>query len=84
MSSNFEINKDSETTEQDKNLMLVYATECYAKRNFLTERETWLLFEKYQIPDAIRKFYNVLHTQDLDEVVFFVDDVISNRNKEKQ
>jgi hypothetical protein len=66
------------TEAHEKNLMLVYATEGYAKRHLLTEQETWLLFEKHQIPDAIRKFYNVLHTQDLDEVVFFAEDIISN------
>jgi hypothetical protein len=62
--------------QHDQNLMLVYAVEGYAKRHRLTEKETFELFQKYQIAESIRKFYGVLHTQDLDENVYFAEDVL--------
>jgi hypothetical protein len=62
--------------QNDQNLMLVYAVEGYAKRHGLTEKETFKLFQKHQIAESIRKFYGVLHTQDLDENVFFAEDVL--------
>ncbi|GHV11529.1 hypothetical protein AGMMS49938_02350 [Fibrobacterales bacterium] len=62
--------------QHDKNLMLVYAVEGYAKKHHITEKKTFDIFKKHKIGKSIRKFYNVLHTQDLDENVFFAEDVI--------
>jgi hypothetical protein len=62
--------------EQDQNLMIVYAVEGYARRHNMSEKETLALFREHKITQAIRKFYGVLHTQDLDENVFFAEDVI--------
>jgi hypothetical protein len=67
---------------RDQNLMLVYATEGYAKRHGISEKETFDIFKKHSISDYFRKYYGVLHTQDFDEDVFFAEDLIE-RAKEK-
>jgi hypothetical protein len=71
-----------ESTQRDQNLMLVYATEGYARRHGISESEAFSLFKKYGINDYFRKYYGVLHTQDFDEDVFFAEDLIE-RAKEK-
>jgi hypothetical protein len=63
--------------EREQNLMIVYAVEGYAKQHNLSERETLALFTQHDITKAIRKHYGALHTQDLDESVFFAEDVIN-------
>lgn len=68
--------------QRDQNLMLVYATEGYAKRHGISEKEAFGIFRKYGINDYFRKYYGVLHTQDFDEDVFFAEDLIE-RAKEK-
>jgi hypothetical protein len=65
--------------EHEQNLMIVYAVEGYAKRHNLSEQETLALFKQHDIINAIRKFHGVLHTQDLDENVFFAEDIIKRR-----
>jgi hypothetical protein len=62
--------------EHEQNLMIVYAVEGYAKQHNLSEKETFALFRQHDITKSIRKHYGVLHTQDLDENVFFAEDVI--------
>jgi hypothetical protein len=62
--------------EHEQNLMIIYAVEGYAKRHNISEQETLTLFKQHNITNAIRKFHGVLHTQDLDENVFFAEDVI--------
>jgi hypothetical protein len=61
--------------------MLVYAVEGYAKRHGLTEKDTFELFQKHQVAASIRKFYSTLHTQDLDENVYFAEDLIKKDGK---
>ena len=63
--------------ERDQNLMLVYAVEGYSQRHNLPEKEVISLFRKYGITDLIRKNYSALHTQDLDESISFVEDILS-------
>ncbi|MDR2901462.1 MAG: DUF3791 domain-containing protein [Treponema sp.] len=63
--------------ERDQNLMLVYAVEGYSMRHSVSEKETLSLFRKYGITHLIRKNYNALHTQDLDESISFAEDVLS-------
>jgi hypothetical protein len=65
--------------EREQNLMIVYAVEGYAKLHKLSEKETLALFRQYDITQSIRKYYGALHTQDLDESVFFAEDVIKRR-----
>ena len=62
--------------ERDQNLMLVYAVEGYSWRHNLSEKETIALFQKHGINELIRKNYNTLHTQDLDESISFAEDIL--------
>ena len=62
--------------ERDQNLMLVYAVEGYSQRHNLPEKEVITLFMKHGINHLIRKNYNALHTQDLDESISFAEDVL--------
>ena len=64
-------------TEHDQNLMLVYAVEGFSQRHNLPEREVITLFQKHGIAQLIRKNYNALHTQELDESISFAEDVLS-------
>ena len=64
-------------TERDQNLMLVYAVEGYSQRHNVPEKDVIILFRKYGINQLIRKNYNALHTQDLDESISFAEDVLS-------
>jgi hypothetical protein len=67
--------------ERDQNLMLVYAVEGYSLRHNLPEKDVIILFRKYGIGNLIRKNYNVLHTQDLDDCIAFAEDVLSWKEK---
>ena len=64
-------------TERDQNLMIVYAVEGYSQLHNLPEKNVISLFWKYGINELIRKNYNTLHTQDLDECISFAEDVLS-------
>jgi len=64
-------------TERDQNLMLVYAVEGYSQRHNLPEKDTLALFRKHGINQLIRKNYNTLHTQSLDESISFAEDILS-------
>jgi len=57
--------------------MLVYAVEGYAYQHNLMEKDVILLFKKHGINELIRRNYNALHTQDLDENITFAEDVLS-------
>jgi len=67
--------------ERDQNLMLVYAVEGYSQRHNLSEKYVMSLFLKHGINYLIRKNYNTLHTQDLDEAISFAEDVLSWKGK---
>ena len=63
--------------ERDQNLMVVYAVEGYSYRHNLPEKDVLFLFKKHGINQLIRKNYNALHTQDIDESISFAEDVLS-------
>jgi hypothetical protein len=63
--------------EHDQNLMIVYAVEGYSQRHNMPEKEVITLFRKHEINHLIRKNYNALHTQDLDECITFAEDILS-------
>ncbi|MCL1833219.1 MAG: DUF3791 domain-containing protein [Leptospirales bacterium] len=63
--------------EHDQNLMLVYAVEGYSQRHNLLEKDVIILFRKHKINHLLRKNYNALHTQDLDECISFAEDVLT-------
>ena len=68
-------------TERDQNLMVVYAVEGYSHRHGLKEKDTLALFLKHGISQLIRKNYNALHTQDMNECISFAEDVLSRKQK---
>jgi hypothetical protein len=68
-------------TERDKNLLVVCAVEGYAHRRNMKTSETLQLFREYGVTDAIRQSYGALHTQDIDEAVYFAEDYIEARKK---
>jgi hypothetical protein len=73
-------NRNSDTW-RDENLLIVCAVEGYAHRHNMTTRETLKLFREYGLTDAIRQSYGCLHTQDIDETIYFAEDYIEARRK---
>jgi hypothetical protein len=67
--------------DRDKNLLVVCAVEGYAHRHNMKTSETLKLFREYGVTDAIRQCYGTLHTQDIDETVYFAEDYIEARRK---
>ena len=63
--------------ERDQNLMIVYAVEGYSQRHSMSEKDVITLFREHGINHLIRKNYNALHTQDLDESISFAEDILS-------
>ena len=63
--------------QRDQNLMLVYAVEGYSHRHNLPAKDVIALFRENEINNLIRKNYNALHTQDLDESISFAEDILS-------
>ncbi|MDR2840608.1 MAG: DUF3791 domain-containing protein [Paludibacter sp.] len=65
--------------KRDENLMIVSAVEQYAQQYNLSTATTLDLFGKYGINALIRKHYNALHTQALDESFYFAEDIIKRK-----
>jgi hypothetical protein len=66
----------TDQAEHDKNLMVVAATEGYADRHDMPASSALALLSKHGVTDAIRQNYNTLHTQSLDECVYFAEDML--------
>jgi hypothetical protein len=64
---------------RDENLLIVYAVEGFAHIHNMTPQETLKLFREYGVTQAIRRCYGALHTQDMDEAVYFAEDYIRSR-----
>ena len=64
-------------TEREQNLMIVYAVEGYSQRHKLPEKDVLALFRENGINRLIRKNYNALHTQGLDEGISFAEDALA-------
>jgi hypothetical protein len=62
--------------ERDQNLMIVTAVEGYSQRHTMPPAEVLKLFLQYNITGFIRSQYDTLHTQSLDESVFFAEDIL--------
>ena len=65
--------------QRDENLMIVAAVELYAKKYGIPTIESLMLFRQYNITTLIRRHYNALHTQPLEESFYFADDIIKRR-----
>jgi hypothetical protein len=68
-------------TWRDENLLIVCAVEGCARRHNMTPQATLKLFREYGVTGAIRQCYGTLHTQDIDETVYFAEDYIEARRK---
>jgi len=62
--------------ERDTNLMVVAATEGYACRHGMPTADAFALLYRYGVTEAIRQHGNTLHTQSLDESVYFAEDML--------
>lgn len=66
-------------TEMDKNLLVVTAVQGYAENHGIEETEAYKKFLERGIPSLIRREYDALHTQPLEETIGFAEDVMSRR-----
>ncbi|MDR2608040.1 MAG: DUF3791 domain-containing protein [Treponema sp.] len=62
--------------ERDQNLMIVTAVEGYSQRHNMAPADVLKLFLQHNITGLIRSQYNTLHTQSLDESIFFAEDIL--------
>jgi hypothetical protein len=62
----------------DENLMVVSAVEGFSAHHKLPSAAAFLLLNQTGAISSIRKNYESLHTQSLDEVVDFVEDYFVN------
>jgi hypothetical protein len=67
-------------TQSDENLMVVYAVEQYARRHGMSAHETLKLFLEFGVTESIRQCYDTLHTQSIDECVFFAEDILKRKS----
>ncbi|MDR1356559.1 MAG: DUF3791 domain-containing protein [Tannerellaceae bacterium] len=67
--------------QKDENLLIVIAVEQYAGKYDIPTAQAFALFRENGINALIRKHYNALHTQPLDESFNFADDVLKRRLK---
>ena len=62
--------------QRDENLMIVVAVEQYVQKYNMSTADTFEMFRQYGINKLIRKHYNALHTQPLDESMYFAEDIL--------
>lgn len=72
-----------EESEREKNLMVVEAIEGYALNHSMKPCEVFLLFRDNGIIELLRSQYKTLHTQSLEESIYFVEDILRRRLSEK-
>jgi hypothetical protein len=66
--------------QHEKNLLVVFAVEEYARKNKIPAHEALQLFLKFGITESIRQCYATLHTQDIYESVSFAEDILERKN----
>ncbi|MFV0343974.1 MAG: DUF3791 domain-containing protein [Anaerocolumna sp.] len=69
--------------EIDKNLIIVEAIEGYAYNHNMKASDVFELFLDNGILFLLRTQYKALHTQSLEESIYFVEDVLRRRRNEK-
>ena len=67
--------------QRDENLMIVTAVEQYAQKHNIPTAVSYALFRKHGINTLIRRHYNALHTQPLDESYYFAEDILKTKQK---
>ncbi len=68
--------------ERDMNLMVVEAIEGYAYNHKLRPKDVFELFTSQGILPLLRSQYQALHTQSLEESIYFVEDVLRRKQNE--
>lgn len=68
--------------EQNMNLLVVEAIEGYAYNHKLKPAEVLELFSRKGILTLLRSQYEALHTQSLEESIYFVEDVLRRKLNE--
>jgi len=63
--------------EKEENLMIVAAVIGYALKHDLETPVVYDLFSKNDVPGKIRSCYDVLHTQGIDESLYFAEDILA-------
>ena len=63
--------------EKDENLMIVSAVIGYALKHGIDTADAFDIFQKHEVFGKIRACYDVLHTQSMDESLYFAEDVLS-------
>ncbi len=66
--------------EMDKNLIVVAAVEGYAQKHSVDTIVVLRQFRQLGLLDLLRSQYEALHTQNLNESVSFVEDVLARRS----
>ncbi|WFR57768.1 DUF3791 domain-containing protein [Anaerocolumna sp. AGMB13025] len=69
-------------TERDMNLMVVEAIEGYAHNHALNAKDVLELFTRKGIIPLLRSQYQALHSQSLEESIYFVEDVLRRKQNE--
>lgn len=69
-------------SERDQNLIVVEAIEGYAFCHKLVPRNVYELFLKNGIIHLLRTQYRALHTQSLEESIYFVEEVLRRKSNE--
>ena len=67
----------------DKNLLVVTAIQGYAENHHISESEAFDRFSMHNIQNLIRKQYDALHTQSLEETIDFAEDVMRRCEEKK-
>jgi hypothetical protein len=65
--------------EHDENLLVVTAVEGYSYRHNIPATEAFDLLDRQGVLALVRKNYETLHTQSLEETADFADDIMSRK-----
>ena len=66
--------------QHDRNLLVVFAVEEYARRHGVSAHDALALFLKFGVTESIRQCYETLHTQDICECAAFAEDILQRKN----
>jgi hypothetical protein len=73
-----------ESIENDKNLLVIEAIEGFAYNHNISSSKALDIFNKYDLIKLIRSQYEVLHTQSLEESIWFVEDIVRRKENVNQ
>ena len=64
--------------ETEKNLLVITAIEGYSMNHNISSKEALEIFNKNKMVETILEYYDTLHTQDSEEIVNFVEDILGS------